>query len=403
VLFGVDAEGGKTDPTSTCSSTSTSPTAAASSSAWRSAREQWTSLRSSRPARSAHVQVAVARTHWLPGAARRGGSGQRANRARAMLRHTRRCQPRLCTRTPHKPPPPRRPLLPPPQSSSRRTRAGPPSCTACLTATALHSRPRPQARVRPREPVRGPNHGVRARHAAGARRALRKAGRPHLHGHVIGECSRDSLYDMDVNPVKGKKLTNIRTTGHEDAVRLPPPRVFPLEEAIVYVAADELVEVGGATAVTCYCAPRLPRCHRCAPPSSAPTTTSGDATVIRLRKRILDPGRGPSFRATTPSRSRPRTRSGSEPAALTPNICGTVSALGASTLSGHVCVRAVISIALARARVLPTSSSAVASQSSSCGSSVSILCCQQCFKRTARWHFHTNAGLQHARIGHSPI
>jgi GTP-binding protein len=61
---------------------------------------------------------------------------------------------------------------------------------------------------------------------------------------------------MDVNPVKAKKLTNIRSAGNDEQVRLSPPRLFSLEEAIVYVAPDELVEV--------------------------------TPTKIRLRKRVLD-------------------------------------------------------------------------------------------------------------------
>lgn len=74
-----------------------------------------------------------------------------------------------------------------------------------------------------------------------------RPGDPTYVGHIIGECSRDSAYDMDVNPVKGKKLTNVRAAGNDEAVRLPPPRTFPLEEAIVYVASDELVEVRGGS------------------------------------------------------------------------------------------------------------------------------------------------------------
>lgn len=38
-------------------------------------------------------------------------------------------------------------------------------------------------------------------------------------GHIVGECSRDSNFDMDVNVVKGKKLTNIRASGTDEAVR----------------------------------------------------------------------------------------------------------------------------------------------------------------------------------------
>jgi len=74
-------------------------------------------------------------------------------------------------------------------------------------------------------------------------------------GMIIGEHSRDN--DLEVNPLKGKKLTNIRASGSDEAVRLTPPTILSLEQAIAYVADDELVEV-------------TPR-------------------AIRLRKRYLDP------------------------------------------------------------------------------------------------------------------
>ncbi len=74
-------------------------------------------------------------------------------------------------------------------------------------------------------------------------------------GMIIGEHSRDN--DLEVNPLKGKKLTNVRASGSDDAVRLTPHVQFSLEEAIAYINDDELVEVT---------------------PNS-----------IRLRKRYLDP------------------------------------------------------------------------------------------------------------------
>ena len=74
-------------------------------------------------------------------------------------------------------------------------------------------------------------------------------------GMIIGEHSRDN--DLEVNPLKGKKLTNVRASGSDDAVRLTPHINFSLEEAIDYINDDELVEVT---------------------PES-----------IRLRKRYLDP------------------------------------------------------------------------------------------------------------------
>ncbi|MBM3488018.1 MAG: translational GTPase TypA [Alphaproteobacteria bacterium] len=60
-------------------------------------------------------------------------------------------------------------------------------------------------------------------------------------GMVIGEHNRDN--DLEVNPLKGKQLTNIRAAGKDDAVRLTPPRRLTLEQAISYIADDELVEV----------------------------------------------------------------------------------------------------------------------------------------------------------------
>ena len=74
-------------------------------------------------------------------------------------------------------------------------------------------------------------------------------------GMIIGEHSRDN--DLEVNPLKGKKLTNVRASGTDDAVRLTPHIQFSLEEAIAYINDDELVEV--------------------------------TPNVVRLRKRYLDP------------------------------------------------------------------------------------------------------------------
>ncbi|WP_333683924.1 translational GTPase TypA [Pontibaca methylaminivorans] len=74
-------------------------------------------------------------------------------------------------------------------------------------------------------------------------------------GMIIGEHSREN--DLEVNPLKGKKLTNIRASGSDEAVRLTPPVRMSLEEAIAYINDDELVEV--------------------------------TPNAIRLRKRHLDP------------------------------------------------------------------------------------------------------------------
>jgi GTP-binding protein len=80
-------------------------------------------------------------------------------------------------------------------------------------------------------------------------------GEPVYPGMVIGEHARDN--DLEVNPIKGKKLTNIRAAGKDEAVRLTPPRRLTLEQAISWIDDDELVEV--------------------------------TPTAIRVRKRWLDP------------------------------------------------------------------------------------------------------------------
>ena len=60
-------------------------------------------------------------------------------------------------------------------------------------------------------------------------------------GMILGEHNRDN--DLEVNPLKGKKLTNIRAAGKDEAVILTPPVRMGLEQAIAYIADDELVEV----------------------------------------------------------------------------------------------------------------------------------------------------------------
>jgi GTP-binding protein len=74
-------------------------------------------------------------------------------------------------------------------------------------------------------------------------------------GMILGEHSRES--DLEVNPIKEKKLTNIRAAGKDEAMLLIPPRKMSLEQAIAYVEDDEFVEV--------------------------------TPSAIRLRKRYLDP------------------------------------------------------------------------------------------------------------------
>ena len=60
-------------------------------------------------------------------------------------------------------------------------------------------------------------------------------------GMIIGEHSRDN--DLDVNPLKAKKLSNVRAAGKDEAIKLSPPVQLTLERAISYIQDDELVEV----------------------------------------------------------------------------------------------------------------------------------------------------------------
>lgn len=60
-------------------------------------------------------------------------------------------------------------------------------------------------------------------------------------GMIIGEHSRPN--DLDVNPIKGKNLTNVRASGSDDAIKLVPPRKHSLERALEWIEEDELVEV----------------------------------------------------------------------------------------------------------------------------------------------------------------
>lgn len=60
-------------------------------------------------------------------------------------------------------------------------------------------------------------------------------------GMIIGEHSRPN--DLDVNPIKGKNLTNVRASGSDEAIKLVPPRKLNLERAMEWIEEDELVEV----------------------------------------------------------------------------------------------------------------------------------------------------------------
>jgi GTP-binding protein len=60
-------------------------------------------------------------------------------------------------------------------------------------------------------------------------------------GMIVGQHTRDN--DLIVNIIQGKKLTNIRAAGKDDALTLTPPLRLTLERALSYITDDELVEV----------------------------------------------------------------------------------------------------------------------------------------------------------------
>ena len=60
-------------------------------------------------------------------------------------------------------------------------------------------------------------------------------------GMIVGMNARGD--DMEVNPCKAKRVSNMRAAGSDDTIKLTPPRVFSLEEALEFIADDELVEV----------------------------------------------------------------------------------------------------------------------------------------------------------------
>jgi len=58
---------------------------------------------------------------------------------------------------------------------------------------------------------------------------------------VIGENSREN--DLEINVIKGKKLTNMRAAGSDDSNRIAPKIVFSLEESMEYIREDEYLEI----------------------------------------------------------------------------------------------------------------------------------------------------------------
>ena len=67
------------------------------------------------------------------------------------------------------------------------------------------------------------------------------AGTEVYEGMIIGKCSKDM--DMEVNPIKNKKMTAVRSTGNDEAMKLVPPKIMSLEESLEFINDDELVEI----------------------------------------------------------------------------------------------------------------------------------------------------------------
>ena len=67
------------------------------------------------------------------------------------------------------------------------------------------------------------------------------AGTDVYEGMIIGLNSRRE--DMTVNPTKNKKMTNTRSSGNDDAIKLTPPKIFNMEEALTFIEDDELLEI----------------------------------------------------------------------------------------------------------------------------------------------------------------
>ncbi|MCY4004437.1 MAG: hypothetical protein OXF33_12105 [Rhodospirillales bacterium] len=72
-----------------------------------------------------------------------------------------------------------------------------------------------------------------------------KLGMSVYHGMIVGRHTPPQ--DLDLNLLKGKQPTNIRAAGRDNAVRLSPPWLIPLEVALAYLADDELLEVTSAS------------------------------------------------------------------------------------------------------------------------------------------------------------
>ncbi len=60
-------------------------------------------------------------------------------------------------------------------------------------------------------------------------------------GMIVGEHNRDN--DLEINPIKAKQLSNVRASGKDEAIKLSPPRLMSLEQALAYIEDDELVEI----------------------------------------------------------------------------------------------------------------------------------------------------------------
>jgi GTP-binding protein len=116
-------------------------------------------------------------------------------------------------------------------------------------------------------------------------------GTPLYEGMIIGENAKPD--DLEVNPMKSKQLTNFRSTGKDDAIRLTPPRIMTLEQAIAYIDDDEMVEV-------------TPKSHPPAQGDPRSRTSARRPAARKKRRKARLPSRAPGRDQALPRRGKVR-------------------------------------------------------------------------------------------------
>ena len=105
-------------------------------------------------------------------------------------------------------------------------------------------------------------------------------------GMIVGENARSD--EMDVNPIKEKKLTNMRASGSDNTERLVPPRPMSLEQALEFIADDECVEVTPAQRAAAQGRARPDR-SAAAPAPTPSTPNAGSCAVTPAPSAVRGP------------------------------------------------------------------------------------------------------------------